>query len=191
VTGDRGPDEPATAEAATVVPQRPRSEPDPPRRHLPQVGDVVTLWSVDRPLGGVPEIRTSVPARIVAVARQDDPRSGLNLAIDFEVRHDQIPPARPEFYGSINKLRYSWTLVDADGVLVRDPKSELRPAIDAANVVLWWPDPQGYDVPVPARILDDCEYPLLDLIVLETEFVGSVGYGAGDRQWTWPDEPAQ
>jgi hypothetical protein len=151
----------------------------------------VTLWSVDRPLGGGPEIRTSVPAWIVAVAHEDDPHSVLNLEIDFEVRHDKIPPARPEHYASINKLRYSWTLVDDDGVLVRDPLSERRPGLDATNLVLWWPDREGYDVPLPARIEDQSDFPHLDLVVEETEVVHGVGYGRGDRMWSWPAEPAE
>jgi hypothetical protein len=174
--------EPGEPDATATVEPEPR---------LPQIGDLVTLWFVDRPMGGGPVIRTGVPARIVAVAHEDDPHSVLNLEFDFEVRHDQIPPARPEFYGSINQLRFSWTLVDEDGVLVRDPNSEPMPAIDAANVVLWWPDPQGYDVPLPARIEDDRDFPHLDLVVEETEVVHGVSYGRGDRSWSWPAEPAE
>jgi hypothetical protein len=76
-------------------------------------------------------------------------------------------------------------------VLVRDPRSEPRPRLDAKNLVVWWPDHAGYDVPMPARIDNDGDYPFLDVAIRESEFVGSVPYGTGDRQWTWPNEPVR
>jgi hypothetical protein len=129
----------------------------------------------------------------VSVVDETDPHSSLSVEIEYDVRHDRCPPARPEHYGSINKLRYTWTILDEDEIPIPDPGTVPEEQVASGRLVLWVPDPDGtgVDVVTPARTVDDREFPVLDLSILETEFVGSVGYGTGDRQWTWPDEPAQ